>query len=87
LRAKSVILGYTLPVSLVKKAGIDRVRLYIQGQNLFTLTKYEGMDPAMMQTNPGASENGISTADRAIGIDFGNYPVARSFIAGLNVTF
>ncbi|MCY7350830.1 MAG: TonB-dependent receptor, partial [Cytophagaceae bacterium] len=51
LRAKSVILGYRLPNALVNKIGVDNARVYIQGQNLFTITKYEGMDPAILQNS------------------------------------
>ena len=87
LRAKSIILGYSLPASLLDRWGIDRTRFYVQAQNLFTLTDYEGMDPAMAQRNPGAEDNGVSTADQAIGIDFGNYPVPQSFLLGVNITF
>lgn len=81
LRAKSIVLGYT-PGAFVNRLGIDRARIYIQAQNLFTLTQYEGMDPAMAQVNPASS-----TADRSLGIDYGSYPVAQTFLLGVNLTF
>lgn len=45
LRLKNITLGYTLPQSITKRAGISGLRLYISAQNLFTLTKYSGFDP------------------------------------------
>ena len=87
LRAKSIVLGYTLPTALISRIGIERTRVYLQAQNLFTLTNYEGMDPALVQRNPGAEEDGVSTADQTIGIDYGNYPVPQTFLVGINITF
>lgn len=81
LRAKNMVLGYTIP-SFVNRIGIDQFRVYVQAQNLFTLTNYEGMDPAMSQVNPSSGQ-----ADRSLGIDYGNYPVAQTFLFGVNVTF
>jgi TonB-linked SusC/RagA family outer membrane protein len=89
LRAKSVILGYTLPAYALKKVGIDKARIYLQGHNLFTLTQFEGADPALMQFNPGSNfvGGGVSTADWSIGYDPGRYAQARTFLLGVNLTF
>jgi len=45
LRLKNLVVGYTLPASLTKNIGIDRLRVYFSGDNLFTDTKYPGLDP------------------------------------------
>ena len=45
LRLKSLVFGYTLPASMTKHIGLDRVRVYFSGDNLFTDTKYPGLDP------------------------------------------
>lgn len=46
LRLKNIVLGYTLPKEFTKKAGLERARVYVSGQNLFTLTNaYKGFDP------------------------------------------
>ncbi|MBC7893458.1 MAG: SusC/RagA family TonB-linked outer membrane protein, partial [Sphingobacteriaceae bacterium] len=82
LRAKSVILGYKIPVALSQKVGLDNARVYIQGQNLFTVTKYEGMDPAFLQNADGGDGR-----DRVIGIDQGNFPMARTVLVGLSLSF
>jgi TonB-linked SusC/RagA family outer membrane protein len=74
LRLQSVQLGYTLPF----KAGPDRkssLRLYVSGNNLLTLTDYQGFDP-------GAS----SGAPIGGGIDYGFYPIARTIIFGANLS-
>ena len=81
LRAKNISLGYTLPGDITSKIGLDKVRVYVQGQNLFTLTKYTGLDPELSQQGTG------NNSDRTIGIDYGNYPVARTIMGGLRLTF
>lgn len=74
-RLKTLQIGYTLPKALIGKANIDKIRLYVSGNNLFTLTKYNGFDPEI------GGSIGIS------GIDRGVYPQARSFMVGLDLTF
>lgn len=44
-RLKNLTVGYTLPARLTDKVGIDKLRIYISGDNLFTATKYPGLDP------------------------------------------
>ena len=44
-RLKNLQLGYTLPRKLISRAGFENCRFYIQGSNLFTVTKYKGFDP------------------------------------------
>lgn len=73
LRLKVVQLGYTLPRSLFSKIGASRLRLYLTAENLLTLTKYSGYDPEV--------GGGI------FGIDRGQYPQARTFIGGLQLSF
>lgn len=75
-RLRNLQIGYTLPQSLLSKAKISKARIYVQGTNLFTATKYSGLNPDV-----------ISTDDRAASIDVGTYPVVRQFLVGLNVTF
>ena len=71
LRLKNVTLGYTLPQSIAKKALMSNVRFYISGQNLFTLTRYKGLDPEVSGT----------------GVDSNVYPVSRSVTFGTSITF
>lgn len=84
-RGKNLTLGYTLPASISTKVGVDRVRLYVQAQNLFTITKYSGLDPDVTITN--LQEGYASRRDLAMGVDFGRYPISRQLYFGVNVEF
>lgn len=76
LRLQSVQLGYSLGKSTLEKLSFDKIRFYVTGSNLFTLTKYRGYDPT---TSNGAPIGG--------GIDQGFYPSPRTFLFGMNVNF
>jgi TonB-linked SusC/RagA family outer membrane protein len=78
LRIKNVVLGYTLPDKIVKIAKIERLRLYVNIQNLYTFTKYTGYDPEVGSIN----QDMLMT-----GIDNGRYPSQRIYTFGLNVNF
>ncbi len=86
LRAQNVTLGYTLP-STTNFLGFDRLRVYLQAQNLFTITDYSGIDPALSNVNGGVNVDGQLQNDGWSGYDLGNYPASKSFIFGVNVTF
>ena len=73
LRFKTIQFGYTLPSEIVKKIGASKLRVYVTGENLLTLTNYTGYDPEI-----GGS---------VMGIDKGYYPQAQSYMMGLNVQF
>jgi hypothetical protein len=75
-RLRNIQIGYTLPTTLINKAKISKARIYIQGANLFTITKYTGLDPEI-----------IVNDDRAAGVDVGAYPLVKQFLVGLNITF
>ncbi len=84
LRNKQMQIGYTLPSKLLSQYGIDRSRVYIQAANLFTITKYEGLDPEL-PTQPDSNGNIFRT--HQFGIDQGSYPHTPSFLVGLNINF
>jgi hypothetical protein len=75
MRMKNLQLGYTIPESVVSKVNIKSLRVYIQAVNLFTVTKYTGLDPE------------LGGDDRAFGSDTGNYPLVKQMLFGLNVSF
>jgi hypothetical protein len=79
-RLKNLQVGYTIPGT--KKIGIETLRCYVAGTNLFTLTGYSGLDPEMT-----VSTNSATEGDMANGIDWGTYPVAMTFTFGINLTF
>ena len=76
LRLKNLQLGYNFCDRLLKIKGISYLRLYVSAQNLFTLTKYSGLDPEIGSANATMS-----------GIDQGFYPQARTWTVGLNIKF
>lgn len=76
LRLRNAQIGYTLPSSLVQKAMLQNVRIYLSGQNLFTISSYSGIDPEVGQS-----------ASLSRGIDYGIYPQSRVITGGINVTF
>ncbi|KKX51775.1 hypothetical protein [Sphingobacterium sp. IITKGP-BTPF85] len=76
LRISNITLGYDLSKVLRWKF-TNQIRFYVQGQNLFTFTKYDGMDP----------EIGYGTDGWVSGIDLGYYPRPKSVLFGLNVKF
>ncbi|MFN3589272.1 MAG: SusC/RagA family TonB-linked outer membrane protein [Spirosomataceae bacterium] len=80
-RLKNVQLNYTIPASILSKAGISSATVYLQAINLLTLTKYSGLDPEVNLRNFSAG------SDRQIGVDEGSYPAYRSFNAGLSLSF
>jgi TonB-linked SusC/RagA family outer membrane protein len=87
LRMRNLQLGYTLPNQIMSRFGIDRVRVYVQAQNLFTITNYTGLDPEITTNNTGRNDYTRRFADRNLGVDVGNYPTPKAFLFGLNVGF
>ncbi|MCF6407464.1 TonB-dependent receptor [Chitinophaga filiformis] len=81
LRMKSATLSYTLPQSALSTLHLSRLMIYATAQNLFTITNYKGFDPEVNAFASNAA-NGVT-----LGIDYGTYPVARTFILGLNLSF
>jgi TonB-linked SusC/RagA family outer membrane protein len=81
-RLKNIQLTYTVPTSVLKKIRLSSMQIYVQGQNLLTLTKYKGLDPDINIRNSGADNQDIH-----MGIDEGAFPVAKSYNIGLRVGF
>lgn len=77
LRLQNLALGYTLPKSLTEKFYVNKLRVYVSGQNIFTITNYSGYNP---EVNARPSQN------LTPGEDYGTYPLARTFMFGLNLT-
>lgn len=78
IRLKNITLGYTFPSKLIKKFGINNLRLYANIQNLLTITGYDGYDP----------EIGASTQSANVyGLDYGRYPSPTVYSFGLNISF
>ncbi|MFN2567302.1 MAG: SusC/RagA family TonB-linked outer membrane protein [Gemmatimonadaceae bacterium] len=83
VRLRSVQLGYNVPPRFLR--WVPTARVYLQAENLFTITGYDGLDPelpALISTGPAGD-----TRDQARGIDRGTYPSNRSFSVGVVTTF
>lgn len=71
-KCRSLIIGYTIKPDLLRKITANSLRVYLQCANLFTITKYTGLDPELSSTLTGAN------ASTTFGIDMGNYPNNQS---------
>jgi len=78
IRLKNITLAYNFPQTLIRKVGMNRLRMYVTGQNLWTITKYTGYDPEVSSFN---------TNDAQIGVDFSNYPSAKTVTFGIDISF
>ncbi|WP_298709615.1 TonB-dependent receptor [uncultured Chitinophaga sp.] len=82
-RLKNAQIGYTLPASFTNKAKIQKMRIYLTGQNLFTVTGMKnGMDPELTEFNSTLNLNALSssTSGRI-------YPVQKVWAVGLDINF
>lgn len=73
-RLKNLQIGYTLPSTVSDKIGLESVRLYVQGTNVFTITDYEGFDPEV-----------IAFDNLSLGIDRRVYPQPQIYTLGLSL--
>ncbi len=78
VRLKSLSLGYNIPKDLIKRIGLEKLRIYVQGQNLWTLTNYTGLDPEV---------NTFNGSNTSLGSDFLTFPQPRTYTIGLNIGF
>ena len=77
-RLKNISLGYSIKGDMLNKH-INKLRMYISGQNLVTLTDYSGLDPEIGKPN--------NNSNFEVGIDRGNYPQPKSLLLGIQVSF
>ena len=75
MRLKNLQVGYTIP----NLQGIERLRVYVQATNLFTITDYSGLDPEVNIQGSGSNAN--------LGFDEGYYPTSQQFLIGVNFGF
>ncbi len=77
IKLRSLSLSYEMPKNIVNKTGLDRIRIFLQGQNLLTFTKYEGWDP---EVSTDFLNDNITS-----GCDFYSAPQPRSIVFGINI--
>ncbi|HLO53207.1 MAG TPA: TonB-dependent receptor [Saprospiraceae bacterium] len=83
-------IGYNIPLSSKNKVGMKNLKVYVQGQNLFTITGYSGLDPALSNANIGDFQGGVQgnfLNDLWTGFDLGQYPSNKMFTVGVNAEF
>ncbi|MGB5435036.1 MAG: TonB-dependent receptor [Maribacter sp.] len=83
MRLKNLQIGYSFDDRVAEMLGMDSVRFYIQGTNLFTITDYTGVDPELQ---PRFNNNG-SIDNLTIGVSDNNYPLASIYSLGVNLKF
>jgi TonB-dependent starch-binding outer membrane protein SusC len=84
VRLQNLNIGFKLPSTVAGKLGMSNARIYLQGQNLFTITKYSGVDPAVSNAAIGNAGN---VNDLRMGYDNGNYPANKIMTLGVNLEF
>jgi hypothetical protein len=77
IRGKNLSLNYNFPVDLVKKVGLNSLRVFASAQNFFLITKYFGYDPELNNYTSAFSQ----------GITYTNYPKPKTYMFGLSLTF
>ena len=77
-KIKQIQLGYNLPRSIVNKVKISNLRAYVSLDDWFTFTKYPGLDP---------ETNGMESNINSLALDYGNYPISKKVVFGVNVSF
>ena len=73
----NIALGYNLPKAILQKISINSLRIFINAENLFTITSYTGYSP----------EIGYTNGNRQKGVDYAQYPQSRKFTCGINLNF
>ncbi len=90
LRLKNIQIGYTIPKGFTERLNIEKLRIYVQGKNLLTFTDYSGLDPEISVrnfSNQADAEDIRSNNLRSLGVDTGAYPISRSILMGVNLSF
>jgi TonB-linked SusC/RagA family outer membrane protein len=77
VRLRNISLGYTLPSKILFGGAIDKLRVYVTGNNLFTQTDYLGYNPEVSNISSGLTP----------GEDYGAYPLNKTIVFGINLNF
>ncbi len=82
LRMKNLTLGYSLPKTIIAKLKMSQARIYVTGQNIFTITKYSGLNPELGYIGDNNGGN-----YRQLNVDYAQYPLARTWTIGATLSF
>jgi len=81
-RLRNIQLAYSIPKSLTAKMKVQGIRLFVQGQNLFTASEFQGWDPEVSSINDGNANTSSAAA-----VSGAQYPTLKRVTFGLNLTF
>jgi hypothetical protein len=70
VRLKNISLGYNLPKSLTNKVGIDKVKVYLAGENLLTFSGLDGLDPESPSDTRGAFYSNVKKVSLGLKVAF-----------------
>ncbi len=89
LKCRVAQLGYNFDPGLLKSVGVSKLHVYVQATNLFTITKYTGLDPELVPSVNNLNQSGATPQQSAsFGVDYGAYPNnQRTYLVGVNMTF
>ncbi len=90
LRLRTLSVGYSLSdqaLDNISDGVLSKLRFYISGQNLFTITDYSGYDPELSPATGAVSLDPGANVNNEVGVDRGQYPQAKSLLIGLQVSF
>ncbi len=82
LRLKNMTLGYSIPKPIIEKLKMSAARFYVSGQNIFTITKYTGLNPELGYIGDNGGGN-----YRQLNVDYAQYPLARTWTIGATISF
>lgn len=85
LKCRLAQIGYSFEPAILKNVGITKLHVYVAANNLFTITKYTGLDPELV---PSANNLGNTNSAVSTGVDWGAYPNnQKTYLVGVNMTF
>ena len=89
LKCRVAQLGYNFDPGILKNIGVTKLHVYVQGTNLFTITKYKGLDPELVPSVNNLNQGGSTPQQSAsFGVDYGAYPNnQKTYLVGVNMTF
>lgn len=89
LKCRVAQLGYNFDPGILKSVGVSKLHVYVQATNLFTITKYSGLDPELVPSVNNLNQGGATPQQSAsFGVDYGAYPNnQRTYLLGVNMTF
>ena len=90
LKCRVAQLGYNFDPGILKNVGISKLHVYVQATNLFTISKYTGLDPELVPSvnNLNQSGNAFPQQSASFGVDYGAYPNnQKTYLVGVNMTF